>query len=281
MKFYRLNEVPNRSDDQVFKTSPVGVGIALVVILAIAVAALLLGIFSVDGITIPSFVFYIVFAVAALFGLIAFRSFRASLKPSNWLLRCHHLGVIIHFRSFLNWKIPSDDVQAVGFDYSEIAWAKIVKEKRTSPSLGGKRETQVQWLTFVQLGLRDPDTRVLEEQLRREMNLRPSGVMIDLDYPVQVLPGGVVELRWSGGIKPSARKAIEFLRQHVEIVEAESRKTDLTNKRDSRPGEEDDKILKLAQTGNEMGAIKLTREIYGCSLGEAREFVAKLRSGTR
>jgi hypothetical protein len=229
----------------------------------------------------PPLVFYIVAATTALLGLIALHSFRASLKSSNWLLRCHSSGVIIHHRSYLNWKFPNDDTQVVEFDHAEIAWAAIVKERRASPGMGARRDTQLQWLTFLQLGLRNPDTAALEEPLQRETNLEPNGVMITHDYPVQVKPGGILELNWSGGIRPSARKAIEYLRRHVEIVEAESRKVDLTHKRDSRPGEEDGKILELARRGDELGAINLTRMAYGYSLSEAKEFVTKLKSEKR
>lgn len=279
MKFYRLSEVPRYADEQVFKRSPFGAGIALVVISAIAIAALLLGLFHVDGITVPPFIFYIVAGTAVLFGLFAAHSFRASLQPSNWLLRCHQSGILIHFRSYLNWKIPSDEPEVVGFDYAEIATAKIVKEKRLSPGLGNDRNTQVQWLTFLHLTLRNPDTTDLETEFQRGTNLKANGIMISHDYPVQLQPGDIVELRWSGGIKPSVRKAIDCLRQHVKIVEAESRKTDLTHKRDSKPEEEDGKILELARRGDEFGAIKLTRMVHGCSLSEAKDFVEQLKSG--
>src|ERR1039457_6867740 len=93
MKFYKLNEVPIQSDDRIFKASPVGAGISFIVISAITITALLLGFRGVDGINHPRFLFFIVAAFAGLFGLFAFHSFRASLKPTNWLLRCNRNGV--------------------------------------------------------------------------------------------------------------------------------------------------------------------------------------------
>jgi hypothetical protein len=277
MKFYKLDEIPIQNDDRLFKASPFIAGISFIVIAAITIAALLLGIYGVDGINTPRFVFYIVAAFAGLFGLMSFHSFRASLKPSNWLLRCNNSGVIIHYRSFLNWRFPTESVQAVGFDYSEIAWARTVKERRTSPSLDNSCRTQTQQLTFLDLCLINADTATLEEHLQQEGSLEPSGVMISRDYPVQVLPGGIVELRWSS-ISPSARKAIQHLSQHIKIVETDSRKVDLTHQSNLPPGAEDGKILELAKSGDEMGAMALTRQIYGCSLSEAKDFVQKLRS---
>lgn len=281
MKFYKLNEIPIQSDDRVFKASPVSAGISFLVISAIATAALLLGIRGGEqfGMRLPRVIFFIMAAFAGLFGWFAFHSFRASLKPSNWLLRCNHSGVIIHFRSYLNWRFPTDYVQAVGLDYSEIAWARTVKERRNSPALGG-RGNQTQQLTFLDLGLVSADTAALEEHLRQEINLRPDGLMTSMDYPVQVLPGSIVELRWNG-ISPSARKAIQVLSQNVKIADADSRKADLTHQANLPPGTEDGKILELAKSGDEMGAVQLTRQIYGCSLSEASDFVKKLRSGAR
>jgi hypothetical protein len=279
MKFYKFSEIPIQSDDQIFKASPVGVGISFIVISAITTAALLLGIRGGEqyGINLPRAIFYIVAVFAGLFGLVAFHSFRASLKPTNWLLRCNNSGVIIHFRSYLNWRFPTDSVQAVGFDYSEIAWARTVKERRNSPSLGNSRRTQTELLTFVDFCLAHVDTTDLEKQLQQEASIEPEGIMISRDYPVQVKPGGIVELRWSS-ISPSPRRAIQYLSQHIMIADADSRKVDLTHQGDLPPGAEDDKILELAKSGDEMGAMTLTRQAYGCSLSEAKDFVAKLRS---
>ena len=118
MKFYKLKEVPIQHDDRVFRASTIGAGISFTGSAAITLALLLGGIHGVVGMDLPLFVFYLGAAVAVLFSWLIFRSFRASLQPSNWLLRCHRRGVIIQFRSYLNWRFPADGVQAVGFDFS-------------------------------------------------------------------------------------------------------------------------------------------------------------------
>jgi hypothetical protein len=278
MKFYKHDEIPIQNDDHVFKASPAIVGISFVVFSVITIITLLLGIHGVDGINLPRVIFFSVAATSGLFGLIAFSSFRASLKRTNWLFRCNDSGVIIHYRSFLNWRFPIESVQAVGFDYAEIAWARTVKERRNSPGLGDNQRTQTQQFTFLDLCLVNTDTAVLEEHLRQEGNLEPKGITISRDYPVQVLPGGIVELHWSVGTVSSASKAIQCLSQHIKIADADSRKVDLTHQRKFQPGKEDGKILELAKSGDEMGAVTLTRQIYGCSLSEANNYVKKLRS---
>ena len=98
------------------------------------------------------------------------------------------------------------------------------------------------------------------------------------DYPVEVLPGGIVQLRWSS-ISPSPGKAIQFLSRHVKIAAAGSTKVDLTHQSQRRPEEQDAKILQLAKSGDKIGAVKLTRQIYGSSLSEAVAFVEKLQAG--
>jgi hypothetical protein len=126
------------------------------------------------------------------------------------------------------------------------------------------------------LGLANPDTAQLEANLQVERNLRPNGRMVVMDFPVQVRPGGVVQICWKGGIRPSAKKALEVLGQRVKILDLEHRVTDLTYRRGANPDDEKAKILALAQSGDEMGAVKLAQQAYGYNLTQAHEFVAKV-----
>jgi hypothetical protein len=288
MKFYRLGEIPIRSDDQVFKASPTGALIGFIVYSGIGIALLLLGISGakIYGLNLPSGLFF--YGGAAIFGLLgwaAWGQFRARVKPTNWLLRCNSSGVIIKYRSFENWRFPAEDVQAVGFDYSEIAEIRMVREQRTAPGLGGNRNKQIQDLTCLDFCLANADTSALEAHLQAEQKAEPPGRFktIFRDYPVEVLPGGIVQLRWSisGGYKinPSPRKAIEYLSRHVKTAVADSTKVDLTYQSNLSPEEGDAKILKLAKSGDKTGAVKLTRQIYGSTLSEAVAFVEKLQSG--
>jgi hypothetical protein len=205
------------------------------------------------------------------------------LKPTNWLLRCNHTGVLIQCRTFLNWRFPATDVRTVGLDYSEIAWARVMTERRTVPSMDPKHSRESQRLTYVDFCLVDTDTSALETHLQAEQNFGPVGVTIFRDYPVEVSPGGILQVRWhkSGQyrIRPAAKKAIEFLSQHVKILPPESAKTDLTARRGLSPQEAEAKITQLARSGDQLAAIKLAQEIYGSSLNEAVALVDKLKSG--
>jgi hypothetical protein len=286
MKFYKLGEIPTRSDDQVFKATSTVALIWFIVFSGIGIALLLAGISGakIYGLKMPSGLFF--HGGAATFGVLgwaALGQFRARVKPTNWLLRCNGSGVIIKYRSFENWRFPAEDEQAVGFDYSEIAWIRTLREQRTIPAMG--RNTARQYLTYLDFCLANADISVLEAHLNAEQKAEPTGRFktIYRDYPVEVLPGGIVRLRWNFDagyrIHPSPKKAIEHLSRHIKTVAANSTKVDLTYQSNLSPEEGDARILKLAKSGDKMGAVKLTRQIYGSTLSEAVAFVERLQSG--
>jgi hypothetical protein len=279
MKFHTLGEIPFQSDDRVFKSSPVREGVSFIVFLALAISLLLLAIGKGKLHWLDPFICYITAATLGLFAWLAFGRFRASLKPTSWLLRCNDDGIIIKYRSFLNWRFPAEDVQAVGFDYSEIAWVRTVKEKRISPSTDGKGGStkQTQRFVFLDFCLANTDTSAIEARLQAEQNVNPAGLTITHDYPVEVLSGGIIQLRWNG-ISPSIREAIEYLSRHVKIAAVESTKFDLTRNCNRSPDEEKAKIVQLAKSGDKMGAVTLARQIYGYNLSVAVAFVEKLQS---
>jgi len=288
MKFYRLSEIQIGSDDQVFRASPRFGFIWVSLYFGIGITLLLFGISGakIYGLKIPrGLVFYGGAAIFGLLGRVAWWNWRARLKPTNWLLRCNGSGVIIKYRSYENWRCPEEDVQAVGFDYAEIAEIRKSREQRTSQGLGGSRRNQTQdLLTFLVFRLANADTSTLEAHLQEEQKARPpDGRWKFWDYPVEVLPGGIIQVRWSISagytIHPSLDTAIECIGRYMKTGVAESSKVDLTYRSNLTPEEADANILRLAKSGDKLGAVKLTRQVYGSTLSEAVEFVDKLQSG--
>lgn len=275
MRFYKLDEVPISRDDVVFKESPAVNAIAALILFGIAIAVITCGIEKWPPGKSPTSFLYFAGGMCALIGLFPLAFFRASLKPTNWLLRCQLSGLFIKYRAFENWRLPADTLQVVGFDYGEIAWAKLVKERRKSPNTDGKGGFQIQWLTYIDLGMANPDLSALETNLQAERALRPAGALklVFMDFPVQVLPGAVIEIRWGNGIRPSPTKALQVIGQRVKILETEHRKTDLTHHDGANPEEEKAKILALANTGDHIGAVKLAQEVYGYNLTQANDYV--------
>jgi hypothetical protein len=219
---------------------------------------------------------YFFAVVLGLAGIIPYKLFRASLKPDNWLLRITPACILVKYRAYENWRLPADDIQIVAFDYSEIASARLVKEHRTSPSGGTRGGTEISFLTYIDLGLVNPNTTELETNLQAERKKRKDGVMIFLDYHVQVLSKGIVEIMWNGGISPSEKKALSILGQYIQILEPEHRKTNLTYNRNLSPAEAGERIVALAKSGDQIAATKLAQRVYGYTLSEASDFVDKL-----
>ncbi|EEF59123.1 hypothetical protein [Pedosphaera parvula] len=288
MRFYKLSEIPIGSDDQVFKVPSRGGFIWVSLYFGIGMALLWFGISGakIYGLKIPrGLFFYGGAAICGLLGRAAWWNWRARLKPTNWLLRCNGSGVIIKYRSYENWRFPAEDVQAVGFDYSEVAEIRKSRERRDAPSLGGSRRNQTQEeLTFLVFHLVNTDTSALEAHLQAEQKAEPpNGRWKFWDYPVEVLPGGIVQVRWSFSagytIHPSLDTAIEYIGRYVKTGVAESSKVDLTYRKNLTPEEADANILKLAKSGDKLGAVKLTRQVYGSTLSEAVEFVERLEVG--
>ena len=62
----------------------------------------------------------------------------------------------------------------------------------------------------------------------------------------------------------------------VDVVQLGNTRTESTSSEEG-----DAHILKLAQSGDKPGAVKLTRKIYGCFLREAVELLGKLQSKGR
>jgi hypothetical protein len=280
MTFYRLNDVPVSRDDVVFRQSPLRSAIIGAIFLGIAATSIVCAIEKWPRGTSVVFL-YIFGAFLGLIGLAWAFNFRATLKPTNWLLRCQLGGLFIKYRAYENWRMPADTLQAVGFDYGEIAWAKLVKERRRSPNADSKGGSQTEFLTYIDFGMANSDLSALEANLDAERGIRPdNGLnMVIMDFPVQVLPGGIVEIRWNAGIRPSAKKALAVLGQRVKILDTEHRKTDLTHRFGANPEDEKAKIIALVKSGDQFGAVKLAQQVYGHNLTQAHEFVTKLTPG--
>jgi hypothetical protein len=243
-----------------------------------AVVSFILAVRGGKPLDMPISFFYYFGAVIGLFGLIPLGMLRASLRPTAWLARCNSKGIIIKFRSYLNWKLPAEGLQAVEIDWNEIAWARLVKERRATPGMSsrGGNSTEIKWTTYIDLALVNPDLSTLETHLQSERNLRPEGKAVSLDYPVQTQTGGIVEISWSDGIAPSAHKAIAIIGQRVKLADPEHRVVDLTHQLNASPDEDRNRILQLAKSGDQMAAVQLAQQCFGYNLSQANDYVEKL-----
>lgn len=280
MKCYRIEEITDSQGEQVFRISPFKKAVAMICLFSAAICLLAIAITGRKPLPISTIGYYYFSALTGVIGLIPLRMFRASLKPSSWFLRFSSESLLIKYSSYLNWKRKEPSFEVIGINYSEIAWAKIVREVRRSPSVDQRGGTVTSYLSYIELGLQNPDTAELERVLAAERTSRKGIIRVSRDCPVRVLDDGIVQIRWTDGIRPSAVKAIECLESYnVTAHDIEQRSTDLTHHSDADPNEERGKIVELIRSGDIMGAEKFVQLAYGYNLSKASEFVSKLRKG--
>src|SRR5580698_10206052 len=124
MQLLRLQEVQVGSNDRVFRHARMR---ALIVWLAgFSVAAgLLLGAYT----NAKWRAGYIFGPFLMLFLLLTLKFVTARFHPSNWLVRMNGSGIYVQFRSYLNYRLPSDNPSLAFLAFGEIASARLVKER--------------------------------------------------------------------------------------------------------------------------------------------------------
>lgn len=276
MNFYNLQNAPVNRNDFVCKRSSFTSAIPVIVLYGIALAGLLGGL-KIIHFGVPQVVCWIIAAFLGLFGLLFFAQFRATLKPTNWLLRIREPGVVIKFRSYLNRDLPATDTQVVQIDYSEIAWARKAVEHRTVR--GADNRTELQRLVHIDFCLKE-ETTALAENLQNE-NARESGTSSHWeDYPVQLLPERIVRIHWNG-TTPGVNAALKKLSRNVKIEPEQKIKNDFASVGKITPEELKEKVQTLVASGDTIAACELLRRAQRCSLTEAMQYVDKVKAERR
>lgn len=282
MEFYRLDEVPHREGDVVFRESRLRGAIFFTVFAFLTGGALALGIAGTlrdDVASFPPILAYILAAGFALFASVALAGLRASLRPTNWLLRYHPDGLCIKFRSYLNAHFPPEDPVAFYVPNSEISWVRKTRETRVIPDKGEGEATE-RW-TYLDLKLGSPDTTRLDEHLKRERAKKAPKVGIarttHRHYPVRLLPEGIIRLDWRGPssrIVPGIDDALKVLRFSLPIERETLVKPQRKPTTDDKEIER--RILDFAERGDIIDAVVLAKQRYGYDTTEARAFVDTL-----
>ncbi len=201
MRFYRLGEIPTRGDDEVFKASarPIYLVHRIHRDRTRFAAARNPRRETVARLVPAGFHFL---PGPLLSGCLNgwFRVVSRQSEQTSWLMRGSGSGVIIKYRSFRNWRFPPEDLQAVGFDYSKM---------RGSGGSGNGSPRPIRPRDEPQTCRRFSSTRIFAlltgtlprwKPLQAEQRHRPKGrkiATVVVDYPVQVLPGRIVRVRWN------------------------------------------------------------------------------------
>jgi hypothetical protein len=279
MRLLRLHDVEIGPNDCVFRHSRLR---ALIVWLAGFAAATALFLHAYTGKWPPGYLFG---SFLLLFLLLTLRMVTARFHPSNWLVRMSATGMYVQYRSYLNYQLPADDPAVVFLFFGEIASARLVKERVETPDTTKPGATQTQYLRYVELEL-SGDPAPLADALRAELGEQaPSekhwyGTSSTLyrDYPVTMSAAATVRIHWD--VVPGAQEFLEALRPYTVIADPVSLKQDFTQLKSLSREEQQKQLRELVARGQTVTAIYAASNLYGCSLGEAKQMVDSLRKNS-
>jgi hypothetical protein len=200
------------------------------------------------------------------------------LRPSNWLLRAADDGLHVKYRSYLNYKFPTEDPVVAFIPRQEVAWIRVRRRDSERTTEG---ETMV-WRRFLEIKLHGDDTSELSERLGDERQRTAPGVMgwktKVLHYPVRLLPDAIVQLEWRSpgtSIRPGIDRAIEILGRWYRVADALDEDQPSPGKLDR--AQQEARLIEMTERGEIMNAVALAKQIYGFDTTQAKNFVDDLR----
>ena len=283
MRLLRLQDVEIGPNDCVFRHSRLR---ALIVWLAGFAAATALFLHAYTGKWPPGYLFG---SFLLLFLLLTLRMVTARFHPSNWLVRMSATGMYVQYRSYLNYQLPADDPAVVFLFFGEIASARLIKERVETPDTTKPGATQTHYLRYVELELSgDPAPLAdalqaeLGEQAPLEKHWYGTSSTLYRDYPVAMSApiSAPMSVRIHWDVVPSAQKFLAALRPYTVIADPVSLKQDFTQLKSLSREEQQKQLRELVARGQTVTAIYAASNLYGCSLGEAKQMVDSLRKNS-
>jgi hypothetical protein len=216
-----------------------------------------------------------------LFLLLTLRMVTARFHPSNWLVRMNETGIYLQYRSYLNYELPADDPSVVFFSLGEIASARLVKERVTTPDPARTNATQTQYVRYVELEL-SGDTAPLDQALQAERGEQApvekhwygTSSTLYRDYPITLTAPRFLRIRWD--VVPGAHNLLNTLRPFTVIADPVSLTQDFGHLKSLSREEQQKQLRELTARGQNLSAVYVARSLYGCSLGEAKQMVDSL-----
>lgn len=277
MRLLRLGVVDINPNDRVFRHARLP---ALIVWLAVfgGDAAIFFSAFA--GKWKPG---YIIGSAILLLLLLFLRLVTARFHPSNWLVRANETGLVVQYRSYLNYQLSAEKPSVVLIFYSEIASARLVRECVETPDWDSG-DTQRHVRRYVELEL-SGDIAPLANALQMERSEKPlmkkhwygSSSTLYRDYPLTMTTPPFLRIRWD--VVPGARKFLEYLSPHTRIADPVSLTQDLTHLDSLSREEQQNKLRDLAARGEIVTAAVIAQKLLGCSLAEAKRIVERFANG--
>ena len=270
-------EVPVSSGDRLFRASRLHATVFALVCIAASAA------FIYYKKPTPR-IAYIVSAVILFFLWLGHRFITARFHPSNWLVRLSGEGLFIHFRSYLNERLSSEDPTVIFLPYQDIRSARLVREKLKTPDASRQNAATTQivhWVEF-ELGI---DPAPLVDALSTERG-RPGAVekhwygssqTLYQDYPVQMQMPPLLRVCWT--VVPRASVFLGVLRQNVAIAPEVKVSDDFFHLQGLPREQQESRLRELNDRGQTIAAVYLAQKLYGFNLTEAAKFVDGLAGG--
>lgn len=275
MRLLRLQEVEISPNDRVFRHARLR---ALIVWLA-GFAATMALFYKSHSAKFPFGYFFASFAL--LFLLVYVRMVTARFHPSNWLVRMDDTGFYLQYRSYLNYEFSPDVPSVVFFSFGEIASARLIKERVTTPDAMKPGASQTQYLRHIELEL-PSDTTALAEALSNERGEQAplkkgwfgTSSTLYRDYPI-TLNAPFLRIHWD--VVPGTHTFLELLRPYTVIADTVSLTQDFTHLKSLSREDQQKRLRELDARGQTITAVYAASQLYGCSLGDADQMVSSLR----
>jgi hypothetical protein len=219
----------------------------------------------------------------ALFALLTWKQFRARSLPTNWLMRLQTNGILLKFRSYRNHHLNDQDAVVAKISFSEIEWAREHKLRRDLPGTQ-QGETESRYTRYVELKLRDAEAaQSLKEQLFQERQRWPEWQRrwwggrsrgLNRHYPVTVVDASVVRIEWQ--VRPALRDFLSAISLFVSVIDPSKTKVNYRQIDELPQKQQEDLVLELIESGNNLGAIRVIRKLYGYKTTQAKQFLDEL-----
>lgn len=281
MKILNLHQVSCRPNDVVFGASATRMAMwAIFAVGLLAATGYLFVVGRIGHIQIPRLWSGGLSLFSLLMLWLTCSTWRAALRPSNWVLRIQEDGVLIKYRNFENWRMSDDDPQVIALKASEIKFVRKAVRRQISTSMDGKGVAAATRVDL-EIGLKNSDTTELEKALNDEAARPGYGSTRHqakwLDNLVDIADQSVIRIAWKAGtgtIRPSINRAIAALTQIASVEETQKTVQDFTagGLKQLAAHEQKQKIKELAGR-DRIQAIATARMLYDCSQAEAMQIV--------
>jgi hypothetical protein len=276
-QLHRLNDVDTSLGDRVFRYSPVRTALLCIVVACVGAASVLI-----DWEGRRRSAGYIAYYIAGVsfVGLVFMRRFfQARLRSSNWLVRMKSDGLLIQFRSYLNYHLPGEDVTVIFIPYRDIQSARMVLERAKIESEDGTTQQTRRLVEFDLAGDLTPLAQALTAESAkpgpREKTWYGNTATLYRHYPVRMLSSPFLQVEWS--VVPRAETFLDALRPYTTIAPPLVVTEDFLHIGSLNRKEQERRLRELDQRGQRIAAVYIATRIYGYDLTDATAFIEGLR----